>query len=244
MLSNHLILYHPLLLLPSILPRIRVFSNESSFRIRWPKYWSFGFSLSPSNEYAELISFKIDWFDLLVVQGTLKSLLQHHSLKASILQPSTFFMVHISLLYMTQGKIIALTTWTFVSKVMSLLSKMLSRFVIACLLRSKCLLISWLQSQSAVMSLFSPSIRNASWVFVFHKLDTFKEYWQVILKCVLQFRIFGYFFMITFSLHGLGPNPKEVILCPSQCIAWGSTGDINFDHSLKEASAKRLFSSL
>ena len=158
--SNHLILCQPLLLLPSIFPSIRVFSNESALHIRWPKYWSF--SITPSHEHSVLISFRIDWFDLLVVQGTLKSLLQHHSLKASILQPSTFFMVHISLLYMTQGKIIALTTWTFVSKVMSLLSKMLSRFVIACLLRSKCLLISWLQSQSAVMSLFSPSIRNAS----------------------------------------------------------------------------------
>ena len=153
MLSNHLILCHPLLLLPSILPRIRVFSNESSFPIRWPKYWSFGFSISPSSESAELISFKIDWFDLLAVQGTLKSLLQHHSLKASILQPSTFFMVQLSLLYMTQGKTIALTIWTFVSKVMSLLFNVLSRFVIAFLLRSKRLLISWLQSQFAVMSL-------------------------------------------------------------------------------------------
>ena len=127
--SNHLILCHPLLLLPSIFPSIRVFSNESAHRIRWPKYWSFSFSISPSNEYSGFIFFWIDWFDLLAVQGILKSLLQHHSLKVSILQHSVFFMVQLSHLYVT-GKCIALTTWTFVGKVISLVSNILSRFVI------------------------------------------------------------------------------------------------------------------
>ena len=129
MLSNHLILCR-LLLLPSIFPSIRVFSNESVLHIRWPKYWSFSFSISPSNEYSGLISFRIDWFDLIAVQGTLKSLLQHHSSKASILQHSAFLMVQLSHPYMTTGKTIALTSWTFVSKVMSLLFNMLSRLVI------------------------------------------------------------------------------------------------------------------
>ena len=144
--SDQLILFLPLLL-PSIFPSIRVFSNESVLCIRWPKYWSFSFSfsISPSNEYSGLISFRIDWFDLLAVQGTLKSLLQHHSSKASILQCSSFSMVQLSHLYMTTGKNIALTRQTFVSKVMSLLFNMLSRLVIAFLSRSKCLLISWLQ---------------------------------------------------------------------------------------------------
>ena len=130
MLSNHLILCHPLLLLPSVFPSIRVFSNESVLRIRWPKYWSFSFSISPSNEHSELISFRIDWLDLLAVQGTLKSLLQHHSSKASILWCSAFFMVQLSRSYMTTGKTIALTFRTFVSKVMSLLFSILSRLVI------------------------------------------------------------------------------------------------------------------
>ena len=127
--SNHLILCHPLLL-PSIFPSIRVFSNESALHIRWPKYWSFSFNISPSNEYSGLISFRIDWFDLLAVQGTVKILLQHHSLKASILWCSTFFIVQLSHPYMTTGKTIALTRWTFVDKVMSLLLNMLSRLVI------------------------------------------------------------------------------------------------------------------
>ena len=144
--SNHLILCHPLILLPSIFPSIRVFSNESVLHIRWPKYWSFSFSISPSNEYSGLISSRIDWFDLLALQGTLKSLLQHHSLKASILWCSAFFMVQLSHSYMTTGKIIALTVWRFIGKVMSLLFNMLSRLVIAFLARSKRLLISWLQS--------------------------------------------------------------------------------------------------
>ena len=137
--SNHLILCRPLLLLPSISPSIRVFSNDSALRIRWPKYWSFSFNISPSNEHPGLISFRMDWLDLLAVQGTLKSLLQHHSLKASILQCSAFFIVQLSHPYMTTGKTIALTRWTFVGKVMSLLFNMLSRLVIAFLLRRKCL---------------------------------------------------------------------------------------------------------
>ena len=148
--SNHLILYSPLLLLPSIFPSIKVFSNGSVLPIRWPKYWSFSFSISPSNEYSELISLRIDWLDLLAVQGTLKSLLQYHSSKASILWHSAFFMVQLSHPYMITRKTIALIIWTFVSKLMSLLFNMLSRFVIAFLPRSRCLLISWLQSPSAV----------------------------------------------------------------------------------------------
>ena len=149
--SNHLILCHPLLLLPSIFPSIRVFSNESVLHIRWPKYWSFSLSISPSNKYSGLISFRIDRFDLLAVQGTFKSLLQHHSSKASNLWCSAFFMVQISHPYMTTGKTIALTRWTFVSKGMSPLFNMMSRLVIAFLPRGKCILISWLQSPSAVI---------------------------------------------------------------------------------------------
>ena len=149
--SNHLILCRPLLLLPSIFPSIMVFSNESVLYIRWPEYWSFSFSISPSNEYSGLISFKIDWLDLLAVQGTLKSLLQHYSSKASILWCSAFFTVQLSHPYMTTGKTTALTRWAFVGKVMSLFFNMLSRLVIAFLPRSKHLLISWLQSPSAVI---------------------------------------------------------------------------------------------
>ena len=149
--SNHLTLCCPLLFLPSIFPSIRVFSNESVLCIKWPKYWSFSSSISPSNEYSGLISNRTDWLDLLTVQGTLKSLLQHHSSKASILPCSAFFIVQLSHPHMTTGKTIALTRLTFVGKVMSLLFNMLSRFVIAVLPRSKCLLISWLQSPSAVI---------------------------------------------------------------------------------------------
>ena len=161
--SNHLILCCPPLLPPSIFP------NESVLCIRWPKYWSFSFKISPTNEHPGLISFRMDWLDLLAVQGTLKSLLQHQSSKASVLLQSAFFIVQLLHPYMTTGKTIALTRWTFVGKVMSLLCNMLSRFVIAFLPRSKCLLISWLQSQSAVIlepkkiksltvSIVSPSI--------------------------------------------------------------------------------------
>ena len=149
--SNDFILWRPLCLLPSIFPSIRVFSNESALRIRWPKYWSFSFNISPSNEHPGLISFRMDWLDLLAVHRTFKSLLQHHSSKASILQHSTFFIVQLSHPYMTTGKTIALTRWTFVGKVISLLFNMLSRLVITFLPRSKCHLISWLQSPFAVI---------------------------------------------------------------------------------------------
>ena len=167
--SSHLILCRPLLLLPSIFPSIRVFSNESVLHMRWPKDWSFSFSISPSNEYSGLISFRIEWLDLFAVQRTLKSLLQHHSSKVSILQSSAFFTVQLSHSFMTTGKTIALTRWNFVDKVMSLLLNMLSWLVITFLPRSKRLLISWLQSPSAVIlepkkiksltvSIVSPSI--------------------------------------------------------------------------------------
>ena len=149
--SSRLILCCPLLLLPSIFPSIRVFSSESVLHIRWPKCWSFSFSTSPSNEYSGLMSFRRDWLDLLAGQGTLKSLLQHHSSKTSILRCSAFFTIQLSHPNMTAGKTIALTRWTFVGKVMSLLFNMLSRLVITFFPRSKCLLISWLQSPSAVI---------------------------------------------------------------------------------------------
>ena len=151
MSSSHRILCHPLLLLPPVLPSIRVFSNESTLRIRWPKYWSFRFYISPSNEHSGLISFRMDWLDLLAVQGTLKSFLQHHTSKASVLRRSAFFTIQLSHPHMTTGKTIALTRRTFVGKVMSLLSNMLSMSVITFLPRSKHLLISWLQSTSALI---------------------------------------------------------------------------------------------
>ena len=170
---SHLILCRPLLLLPSVFPSIRVFSCESSLRFRWPKYWSFSFNISPTNDYPGLISFRMDWLDLHAVQGTLKSLLQHHSSKASVLWHSVFFIVQLSHPHVTTGKTIALTRWTFVDKVISLLFNMLSRLVITFLPRSKRLLISCLQSPSAVIleprkiksatvSIVSPSILN-SW---------------------------------------------------------------------------------
>ena len=187
--SNHLILCHPLLLLPSIFPRIRVFSNESALHIRWPKDWSFSFNISPSNEHQGLISFRMDWLDLLAVQGTLKSLLQHHSSKASILRCSAFFIVQLSHPYVTTGKTITLTKWTFVGKVMSLLFNMLSRLVITFLPRSKRLLISWLQSPSAVIlepkkiksvtvSIVSPSICHDVMAFTYS--DSFKHWPQIV----------------------------------------------------------------
>ena len=157
--SSHLILCHPLLLLPPIPPSVRVLSNESTLHMRWPKYWSFSLSISPSNEHPGLVSFRMDWLDFLAVQGTLKSLLQHHSSKASILWHSAFFTVQPSHLYMTTGKTIALTRWAFVGKVMSLLLNMLSRLVITFLPRSKRLLISWLQSPPAVI-LEPPKIKS------------------------------------------------------------------------------------
>ena len=162
--SNNLILCHPLLLLPSIFPSIRIFSNESVLRIRWPKYWSFSFTISPSSEHSRLISFRMDWLDLLAVQGTLKSLLQHHSSKASIFQHSAFFTVHLSHPYMTTGKTIALTRRTLVGKIMSLLLNMLSRLVITFLPRSKRLLISpsavILEPQKIKSDTVSPSISH------------------------------------------------------------------------------------
>ena len=158
--SSHVILCRPLLLLPSIFPSIRVFSKESALHITWPKYWSFNFNISPSNEHPGLISFRMDWLDLLAVQGTLTSLLQHHSSKASILWRSAFFIVQLSHPYMITGQTIALTRWNFVCKVMSLLFNMLSRLIIAFLPKSKCLLISWLQSPSAVI--LEPIIRLKS----------------------------------------------------------------------------------
>ena len=161
--SSHLILCRPLLLLPPIPPSIRVFSNESTLHMRWPKYWRFSFSVIPSKEIPGLISFRMDWLDLLAVQETLKSLLQHHTSKASLLQCSAFFTVQLSHPYMTTGKTIALTRRTLVGKVMSLLLNMLSRLVITFLLRSKCLLISWLQSPSAVIL-----VVVFYWTAVFH----------------------------------------------------------------------------
>ena len=182
--SNHLILCRPLLLLPSIFPRIRVFSNESAPLIGWPKYWSF--SISPSNEYSGLIFFRFDWFDLLAVQGTLKSLLQHHSLKASVLRRSVFFMFQLSHPYMTTGKTIALTRWTFVDKVMPLLFNTSSRFVIAFLPRSKCLLISWLQPVYTVT--LEP--RKIKSVVNLH-------YYSSICKVLLLFTNLPYHFIIS-----------------------------------------------
>ena len=178
--SNNLILCRSLLLLPSIFPSIRVFSNETALLIRWPKYWSFSFNISPSNEHSGLISFRMDWLDLLAVQGTHKSPLQQHSSKASILRCSAVFIVQLSHPYMTTGKTIALTRWTFVGKVMSLLFNMLSRLVITFLPRSNYLLISWLTSPSAVIleppqiksvSIVSPSICHLSTVFCVQKLN-------------------------------------------------------------------------
>ena len=171
--SNHLILCHPLLLSPSIFPSIRVFSNESALCIKWPKYWSFSFSISPSNEHSGLISFRMDWLDLLAVQGTLKSLLQHHSSKASILQCSAFFMVQLSHPYMTTGKTIALTRWTFVGKVMSLLFSMLSRLVIN--------IITW-KGKTKPQSCKSPlshkiySLLSCSWLQVKMYIVEINEY--------------------------------------------------------------------
>ena len=159
--SSHLILCRPLLLLPPIPPTIRVFSNESTLRMRWPKYWSFSFNISPSKEHPGLISYRMDWLDLLAIQGTLKSLLQHHTSKASILRRSAFFIVQLSHPYMTTGKTTALTRQTLVGKVMSLLLNILSRLVITFLPRSKRLLISWLQSPSAVI-LEPPKIKFAT----------------------------------------------------------------------------------
>ena len=168
--SSHLILCHPLLLLPPFPPSMRVFSNESTILMRWPKYWSFSLSISPSSKHPGLSSFMMDWLDLLAVQGTLRSLLQHHSSKASIFQLSAFFTVQLSHPYMTTGKTIALIRWTFVGKLISLLFNILSRLVITFLPRSKCLLISWLQSLSAVI-LEPPKIKSDTVLTVFPSIS-------------------------------------------------------------------------
>ena len=187
--SNHLILCHPLLLLPSVFPSIRVFSNESALCNKWPNYWSFSLSNSPFSEYSELISFRMDWFDLLAVQRTLKSLLQHHSTKASVLHHSALFMVQLSHLYMTTGKSIALTMWTIVGKIMSLLFNTLSSFVIAFPPRSQCLLISWLKSPSAVI-LESKKIKSVTVSIVFpsicHELMGLDE--MIFIFWILSFK--------------------------------------------------------
>ena len=194
--SNNLTPCRPLLLLPSIFLSIRVFSNESALRIRWPKYWSFSFRISPSNEYSGLISFRMDWLDLLAVQGTLKSLLQYQSSKTSVLQCSAFFMAQLLQPYMTTGKNIALTRWTFVGKVMSLLSTMLSRFVIALLSRSKCLFISWLQSPSAVIleppQIKSPTVSIVSPSICHEVMGLILFFWMLSFKPTFPLSSFTY----------------------------------------------------
>ena len=180
--SNHLILRHPLLLLPSIFPSIRCFSNESALHIRWPKHWSFSFNINPSNEHLGQISFRMDWLDLLTVQETLKSLLQHHNSKASILQCPAFFIVQLSHPYMTTGKTIALTRQTFVDKVMSLLFNMLSRLVITFLPRSKHLLISWLQSPSAVILTVWTAINCGKFFKRWEYQTTWPVSWEICIR--------------------------------------------------------------
>ena len=198
--SNHLILCHPLLLLPSIFPSIRIFSNKLSLRIRWTTYCSFSFSITPSNEYSGLISLRIDWFDLLAFQGTLKSLLQHDSSKASILQCSAFFIAQLLHPYMTTGKTIALTRWTFVCKLMSLLFNMLSRLVKTFLPRSKCLLISWLQSPSAVIlepkKIKSATVSTVSPSICHEVLDWMP--WSSFSEC---WALSQFFFTLLFHFH-------------------------------------------
>ena len=200
MLSNHLIFCHPLLLLPSIFPSIRVFSSESVLHIMWPKYWSFSFSISPSNEYSGLISFRIDWLDLLAVQGTLKSLLQHHSLKASILWHSAFFMVQLSHPYVTTGKNHSFDYMgTLDSKVISQLFNMLSRFVIVFLPRSKCLLISWLQSPSSVI--LEPKKIKPVIVSSFPHLFAMKWWDQMLKSSFLNVEFWASFFTLLSYIH-------------------------------------------
>ena len=229
--SSHLIFYRPLLLLPSIFPSIRDFSNELVLHIRWPKYWSFSFSISPSSEYSGLVSFRIAWFDLLPVQGTLKSLLQHHSSKASILQCSALFMVQLSHPYMTTGKTIALTRWTFIGKVISMLFKMLSRLVMAFLPRSKRLLISWLQSPSAVIlepkkiKPVSVSIVSASICHEVKRLDAMIFiFWMLSFKPALSLSSFIKRFFCSSSLSGM-----SAVICLSEVI---DISPSNLDSSL------------
>ena len=198
--SNHLILCRPLLLLSSVFPSIRVFSSKSLLHIRWPKYWSFSFNISPSNDYSGLIFFKMDWLDLLALQGTLKSLLQHHSSKASILWCSAFFLVQLSHPYMTIGKTIALTRWTFVGKVMSLLLNMLSRLVIAFLPSSKRLLISWLQSPSAVILEPKKKKKSLTLFPLFSHLFPMK-WWDQMPWLVFCVELQANFFILFFHFH-------------------------------------------
>ena len=206
--SSHLILWHPLLLLPPILPSIRVFSNESTLRMRWPKYWSFSFRIIPFKEHPGLISFRMDWLDLLAVQGTLKSLLQHHSSKASILWCLAFFTIQLSHPYMTTGKTIDLTRRTFVGKVMSLLFNRLSRLVISFLPRSKCLLISWLQSPSAVIleprKIKSDTVSPYNSHEVMGEDDMILVFWMLSFKSTFSLSAFT-FIKRPFSSSSLSP---------------------------------------
>ena len=196
---NHLTLYCPLFLLPSVFPSLRFFSSELALCVRWPKYWSFSFSISTSSEYSGLISFRIDWFDLLTVQGTLKSLLQHHNLKAWILQCSALFIVQLSHPYMTTGKAIALTIWTFVGKVMSLLFNMLSRLVTAFLPRSKRLLISWLQSASP--AILEPKKIKSVTVFIVSLSICHEVMGPGAMILVFQMWSLASFFTVLFHFH-------------------------------------------
>ena len=233
MASNHPILCHPLLLSPSIFPSIRVFSNESVLHSRWPKYWSFSFSISPSNEHSGLISFKIDWFDLLAVQGTLKSLLQYHSSKASILQCSAFFIVQFSHPYMTTGKTIALTRWIFVGKIPSLLFNMLSRLVIAFLPRSKCLNF---MAAITICSDFGAPQNKVS--LCFHCFPIYLPWSDGIDAMILVFWILSFktnFFTFLFHFHQEALHfsfafcHKGGIICISEVI---DISPVNFDSSL------------
>ena len=240
--SNHLILCHPLLLLPSFFPSIRVFSNESVLCIRWPKYWSFSFSISCSNKYSGLISFRIDWFDILAVPGTLKNLLQNHNLKTSILRRSVFFLVQLSHPYMTTGKTIALTLQTLVSNVMSLLFTMLSRLVIAFLLRSKCLLISWLQSSSAMIlepkkmkSLTVSTVSSSICHEVMGPDAVILVFWMLSFKPAFSLSSFIFtissfiFIKRLFSSSSLSARCKGGVICISEVI---DTSSGNLDSSL------------
>ena len=230
--SSHLILCYPLLLLPPIPPSIRVFSYESTLPMRWPKYWSFSFSINPSNEHPGLISFRMDWLDLFAVQGTLKSLLQHHTSKASILQRSTFFTVQLSHLYMTSGKTIALTRQTFAVKVMSQLFNMLSRLVITFLQRSKHLLISWLQSLSVVI--LEPK-KNQVW----HCFHSFPIYFHEVMGPDAMILVF---WMLSFKsiLYTLKSQKrkKKTLKWFRKAPSWGliSSNSISEDYPLIPSS--------
>ena len=220
--SYHLILCCPLLLLPSIFPSIRVFSNESALHIRWPKYWSFSFNISPCNEHPGLTSFRMDWLDLLAVQGILKSLLQHHSSKPSVLLHSAFFIVQLSCPYMTTGKTIALTRWTFVDKVMSLLFNMLFMLVITFFPRSKHLLISWLQSPSAVI--FEPQkIKSATVsLSIFHEVMELDAmilvFWMLSFKPTFSLSSFTFIKRLFGKSFTVGKKGGWLQICPERWL--------------------------